>query len=92
MSSLTRCLQKLGLSEHEAAVLRGIHAQNVADGLSAQEAAIQAVEQVLDILWEDHANVVAEITRRGGDVPAGTLTRENSSRPARPGSWPGRDG
>ncbi|TXH57906.1 MAG: hypothetical protein E6Q97_03470 [Desulfurellales bacterium] len=87
MSSLARCLQKLGLSEHEAAILRGIHAQNVADGLPAQEAAIQAVEQVLDTLWDDHANILAEITRRGGEIPAGTMTREDAesqSQSARP--------
>ena len=66
--SLTKCLKKLGLSKHEAAILRGSQAEYLQDGVPAQQAAINAVQERLDDLTVQREKVLAEIKDAGGPV------------------------
>lgn len=60
--SLTRCLKKVGLSEHEEAILRGNMADiRDKDQVSAKEAAVSAVQMKLDELTKERADVVQQM-------------------------------
>lgn len=70
MSSLTKCLKKMGLSKHEAAILRGSASQYTQDGMDAQAAAIEAVVDYLDELASEREEIVKQIEAAGGQAPA----------------------
>jgi hypothetical protein len=70
MGSLTRCLKKAGLSEHEAAILRGSAKEfKTRDELSAHAAAVEAAKSYLDELEAERADIVQQIEAAGGVVP-----------------------
>lgn len=62
MSSLSKCLKLMGLSQHESAILRGrAKGYMDADGIAAQEAAIQAVQDHIEQLDGEHADIMAQV-------------------------------
>jgi hypothetical protein len=86
MSSLSKCLKKMGLSEHESAILRGAAKQYMDDdGIAAQEAAVQAVEDFIERIDAERADIIAQVEAAGGKVveaktpetPAPTLTSKD---------------
>lgn len=60
--SLTRCLKKMGLSKHEAAILKGAAADYREEGMNARDAAIMAVtDYIEESLREREAIVTAAL-------------------------------
>lgn len=77
MSSLSKCLKKMGLSEHEGAILRGAAKKYMdADGIAAQEAAIQAVQEYVEMLQEERASIVSQIEKQTGAPEAAPRASE----------------
>jgi len=71
MSSLSKCLKKMGLSEHEGAILRGAARDYMdKDGIAAQEAAVQAVQDYIEELTAERADIVRQIEEAGGKLEA----------------------
>ena len=66
MGTLSSCLKKIGLSEHESAILRGSTEDNIKDGDAAHVAAVRAVSDYLEQLEAERFGVVSQITERGG--------------------------
>jgi DNA repair protein RadC len=66
--SLTRCLKKLGIQGHEAAILRGATREYVGDGEQAQRAAVLAVQDALAELHEQRESVVRQVFAKGGQT------------------------
>lgn len=86
--SLTRCLKKMGLSSHEAAILKGAAAEYREEGMQARDAAVMAVTDHAEQLLAERADVMAKVLKeakaRGvlADVQAAldampTFTRES---------------
>jgi len=86
--SLTRCLKKMGLSSHEAAILKGAAAEYREEGMQARDAAVMAVTDHAEQLLAERADVIAKVLKeakaRGvlADVQAAldampTFTRES---------------
>lgn len=72
MKTLRECLQRAGLGEHEAAILRGIEAEHRRDGASPRAAAMKAVREYMATAAKERADVAAEVKRRTGiDVGPG---------------------
>ena len=66
MGTLSSCLKKIGLSEHEAAILRGSTEDNIKDGDAAHVAAVRAVSDYLEQLEAERSGVVSQIGEKGG--------------------------
>lgn len=66
MGTLSSCLKKIGLSEHESAILRGSADNNMKDGDAAHIAAVRAVSDYLEQLEAERAGVVSQIAAKGG--------------------------
>lgn len=66
MGTLSSCLKKIGLSEHESAILRGSADNNMKDGDAAHIAAVRAVSDYLEQLEAERAGVVSQIASKGG--------------------------
>lgn len=66
MGTLSSCLKKIGLSEHESAILRGSADDNIKDGDAAHVAAVRAVADYLEQLEAERAGVVSQINSKGG--------------------------
>ena len=52
MGSLRKCLKKIGIPEHEAAILRGEVKDHFDDGYAPHEAAVRAVNGYIESLVE----------------------------------------
>jgi len=61
MSSFSHCLKKMGLSEHEGAILRGKVENLKGEGYDTHKAAEQALRDHLDDLHTQRADVVAQM-------------------------------
>jgi N12 class adenine-specific DNA methylase len=73
MGTLSSCLKKLGISEHEAAILRGSTEENKNDGDDARTAATRAVSDYLERLTGERNDIVSQIEKAGGKLrPAQT--------------------
>lgn len=66
MGTLSSCLKKIGLSEHESAILRGSADNNMKDGDAAHVAAVRAVSDYIEQLEAERAGVVSQIAAKGG--------------------------
>lgn len=66
--SLRKCLQKLGLNEHEAAILRGEARDLTEDGLAAKDAALQAVQDRIALYNQERQDITQQIQSKGGRV------------------------
>lgn len=66
MGTLSSCLKKIGLSEHESAILSGSADNNMKDGDAAHIAAVRAVSDYLEQLEAERAGVVSQIAAKGG--------------------------
>ena len=62
--SLSRCLKKLGIEGHEAAILRGQTDTYRTEGIAPQQAAIDAVRERFEELARDRERLIAEIVAR----------------------------
>lgn len=69
MGTLSSCLKKIGLSQHEAAILRGATDDNIKDGDEAHVAAVRAVADYIEQLDKERAAIVAQIDKAGGVAP-----------------------
>ena len=69
MRTLSSCLKKIGLSKHEAAILRGATDDNIKDGDKAHVAAVRAVADYIEQLDKERAAIVAQIDKAGGVAP-----------------------
>lgn len=69
MGTLSSCLKKIGLSKHEAAILRGATDDNIKDGDEAHVAAVRAVADYIEQLDKERAAIVAQIDKAGGVAP-----------------------
>jgi hypothetical protein len=61
--SLTRCLKKMGLSSHEAAILKGAAAEYREEGMQARDAAVMAVTDHAEQLLAERADVIAKVLK-----------------------------
>jgi Inorganic Pyrophosphatase/Large polyvalent protein-associated domain 1/RadC-like JAB domain len=64
MAGLTKCLKKLGLSAHEAALLKGSVKEYLDDGYEAHRAATQAVQDYLADLTAERDGIVEQIQKQ----------------------------
>lgn len=64
MSGLSECLRRLGLDKHESAILKGIAAENRADGMNAREAALRAVREYIENAKADREDVARQIHQK----------------------------
>jgi len=71
MGSLTNCLKKAAgyIDQEEADLIKQIAADYRGDGMTATEAALKAVDDVIGHAMEERAEIVAQIERAGGVVP-----------------------
>ena len=69
MGTLSSCLKKIGLSKHEAAILRGATDDNIKDGDEAHVAAVRAVADYIEQLDKERAAIVAQVEKAGGVAP-----------------------
>lgn len=75
--SLIHCLKKLGLSEHEGAILRGKVDDLMDEGYEAHKAAVQAIKDHLDELQSQRADVVKQMNH----VPRAKATEALNAEP-----------
>ena len=66
MGSLTKCLKKAGLSQHEAAILKGTIEDYKGEGYDAHKAAVRAVRDHVEDLLDERAGIVAQVAQKGG--------------------------
>lgn len=69
MGTLSSCLKKIGLSKHEAAILRGATDDNIKDGDEAHVAAVRAVADYIEQLEKERAAIVVQVDKAGGVAP-----------------------
>ena len=65
MGSLKKCLKKIGIPEHEAAILRGEVKDYLDDGYAPHEAAVRAMKGYIESLAEERADVVKQLAEKG---------------------------
>ena len=70
MGTLSSCLKKIGLSEHEAAILRGAADDNIKDGDEAHVAAVRAVSDFIEQLEKERAAIARQVVEAGGKPTA----------------------
>lgn len=70
MGTLSSCLKKIGLSEHEAAILRGAADDNIKDGDEAHVAAVRAVSDFIEQLEKERAAIAKQVIKAGGKPTA----------------------
>ena len=70
MAGLSKCLKRIGLGKHEAAVLKGNVKELLDDGYEAHKAATQAVKDYIADLTAERADIVAQIEKQIGAKPA----------------------
>lgn len=63
--SLKRCLEKLGVGAHEAAILKGSVKDYLGEGQGAKEAALLAVEDAITGLQKQRASVLEQAEKAG---------------------------
>ena len=80
MSSLARCLKKLNLSEHEAAILRGSVDEYTAEGYQAHEAAEQAIKDMIEDAEQEREDIVEQVIAAAEKAPA---TKQDGQQPRR---------
>ena len=66
MGSLTKCLKKAGLSQHEAAILKGTIEDYKGEGYDAHQAAVRAVRDHVEDLLDERAGIVSQVAQKGG--------------------------
>jgi predicted transposase YbfD/YdcC len=66
MSSLSKCLKKLNLDRHQAAILRGSVKDYLQDGYAAHESATKAVNDHIQELEATRADIVAQVNKALG--------------------------
>lgn len=74
MPGLTKCLKRLGLAKHEAAILRGEVKDLLADGYSAHDAAVRAVKGYIQELEAERADILKQV----GEEPKPATQAETS--------------
>ena len=70
MGTLSSCLKKIGLSEHESAILRGYADDNIKDGDEAHVAAVRAVSDFIEQLEKERAAIAKQVIKAGGKPTA----------------------
>src|SRR3990167_4684098 len=66
MAGLSHCLKKIGLSKHEAAILKGDAKEYVGEGYEAHKAAVQAVQDHIAYLMAEWDDIVEQIQAQIG--------------------------
>lgn len=69
MGTLSSCLKKHKLGAHEAAILRGAADENIKDGDPAHVAAVRAVSDRLEELFQQRTKISEQVTQAGGKAP-----------------------
>jgi hypothetical protein len=71
MSSLSKCLKSAGklVSQDDIADIRAYQKDALADGLSQQEAAISAVEQIIADVEAERQGIIDQVVEQGGQYP-----------------------
>ena len=70
MGTLSSCLKRIGLSKHEAAILRGAADDNIKDGDEAHVAAVRAVSDFIEQLEKERAAIAKQVIKAGGKPTA----------------------
>lgn len=70
MGTLSSCLKRIGLSKHEAAILRGSTDDNIKDGDEAHVAAVRAVSDFIEQLEKERAAIAKQVIKAGGKPTA----------------------
>ena len=78
MGSLANCLKKMGLGQHEAAILRGKFDELKGDGYEASLAAKEAVTEHLDELLRQRTEITQQATK---DIPVERESNEEVGPP-----------
>lgn len=78
MGSLKKCLEKVGLDQHEATILRGKSKDFRKEGYEAHDSAVRAVKDYIGELQDERRDVLAQL---GGEPVAAKSGEVSSSSP-----------
>ena len=74
--SLKKCLKKLGLEKYEETIIRSEARELTQEGIDSKAAAIQAVQNRLDVYKKERESIVSQIRDKDGVLPTETFYQE----------------